>query len=607
MPTTLYDKVYLKKRGQPVVRRLTLKSVLILSCSVIVLISTTLISFLTYHHFRTIMMEQFARSRVDVLRQVSARISGTNDTITVLSSFYFNNLPMELLARDAQAFGTQEQRDVIQQLRYLDEISQKTIEASGIDCHYVLSLNNGFSFCSQGNSETFALEKYQTKLWYSDIIHADGQPVWISTYANFDSSRQSRNYVYTLARSLVDPQTGESIGIFLFNILEPSISSAYDNQLGSNAIYVVDSNGKIVSHQNKDMLGINFFHMERLSNLLQGNDFCTIEKNRVPYLLSTCMNEDYNWMLIEEIPLADVLAPLQETQRNIITVDLTVLLITLIIISLIATRTAQPLRQLCRQLRQVGQSSSTTPFPVSGWQEICAIGEECNSMLARIHALIEDVKATETAKRKTELSLLQAQINPHFVYNTLFSIKCLVDMGDRQKALGIIDSFTAILKSNLSASDPFTTVEDEINMLNQYCTLQKGRYGDIFDCTITADPDLMSCRILRMLIQPLLENAIFHGVATCGHHGYIDICITTRGDDMEVIVQDNGVGIKAENLRALYTAAPEAKGQRSNFIGIRNITDRIALYFGDSYGLRVESCPGQGTTIRLLLPLLDDS
>lgn len=584
--------------------RFKLKHVLIVSCSAIVLFSTILVSIFSYQQFKHTIKEQFASSRVDVLRQVSERVSGTNDCITVLSNFYFNNLPVEMLSADTEEFQKKHQDALVDQLLYLDEISAKTIEGTGISCHYVLSLNNGFSYCSTGNHENFSLSEYQKKLWYSDIVNADGQAVWISTYKNFDFRGKDEQYVYSLARSIKDPTTGESIGIFLFNIQETSISSCYDTIVGNNAIYVVDSGGRIVSHKNKDMLGIGFFHMERLRKLLDGNEFCDIKKNSVPYLLSVCENESYQWLLIEEIPLADILAPLKTTQRNIITLDILVLLITFAIVGFFSIRTTRPLHQLCTQLMRVGQTPSEEGFAVHGWHEINEINDECNNMLSRIQALIQDVKTKENTKRKLELSLLQAQINPHFVYNTLFSIKCLIDMENKDKALGIVDRFTDILKSVLSVSEPFTSIAEEITMLTKYCELQKYRYGDIFQCVITCEPGLENCKILRMLIQPLVENAIFHGISCCNHPGRIDISIAQKEENLQVLIKDNGVGMTSEELDAITLGKSKVGKQRSNFIGIRNITDRIDLYFGSAYGIKIESQPNQGTHILLTLPIL---
>lgn len=585
--------------------RFKLKHILILSSVALVLISTLLISFFTYNSFQTVLMEQFANSRVEVLRQVSERISGTNDSIAVLSNFYFNNLPIDALASDAEEFQLEHRRNVVEQLHYLDEISQKTIEASGISCHYVLSLKNGFSYCSQGNSEVYPIWEYQSKLWYADIVNAEGQAVWISTYVNF-APTETRQYVYSLARSIQDPETNESVGVFLFNVLAPSIAQAYDTKLENNNIYVVDQSGKIVSTRNNDMLGIHFFHMESLEALLQGKDFCNIEKNRVPYLLSVCTNTDYNWMLVEEIPMQDILAPLVPIQRNIISIDITILLLSLIIITCVAVSSTRPLHQLCTQLMRVGKTASTQPFTVHGWQEICEINEECNNMLSRIDALIQDVKQKEMSKRKLELSLLQAQINPHFVYNTLFTIKCLIDMENKEKALGLVDRFTAIMRSVLSVSDPFTSIHDEIDMLHQYCELQRYRYGNIFDFVVVCDEALKPCRILRMLLQPLVENAIFHGISRCNHPGVIELRVQKHRDDLQISVRDNGVGIVSEDMDSIMSEHAAVKEQRSNFIGLRNITERIALYFGADYGLQIFSRPDEGTQIVLHLPLLYD-
>ncbi len=574
----------------------SLKSILISFLTVVVALSIILIGLFSYTIFSSTMTEQIARSRVDVLSQISERITALNEKIEVMSNFYhYNNVILDLY--DGSAFDEDEQKQIIDKFDQIDKLSYETIKALGMDFNYRFVLVNGFTYDSDEGEIDTTLQDYEKELWYSEITEAEGNPVWISKYRDTNTN----NYSFSLGRSITNPETMEIIGIFLFNTSEESIAETYSNLISNNEIYVVDSYGNIITHSDKMMIGINFYDMETLNDLFDGDNYTIINKNTGKYLFSKYTNDDYNWLLVEEIPLENVLSPLKKIRNYIIFLGLFVFVICIVIIIIISSRTTAPLLKLCKQLEQVGgQEQASIIFDVKGWQEIDKICEECNQMNDRIISLVEDIKQEESEKRDAEMGFLQSQINPHFLYNTLFSIKCMVDMGDKSKAIGIIDSFTAIMKYILSYQDREIFIFEELKFIEDYIALQRHRYGDRFNFEMSCDDSVVNNKVLRMIIQPLIENAIFHGASDEKQILNITLSIKDDQENIKIIVSDDGVGMSKETKSSLWKA--KSSDAQSNLIGMKNIANRIKIHYGTRFGLDINSDIGEGVQVIVMVP-----
>lgn len=251
---------------------------------------------------------------------------------------------------------------------------------------------------------------------------------------------------------------------------------------------------------------------------------------------------------------------------------------------------------------QVEEENLNQDCAVAGYTEINILSKGLNTLLGRMRDLLQGIKQKEQQKRKMELGFLQAQINPHFMYNTLFSIKCMVDMEKNGEASKMLASFIQLLRSTLSNPDEFVTVRQEFHVLRQYIEIQKFRYDDGFQVIFECDGAVEEKKIPKLLIQPLLENAIFHGVEFKKGEGLIIITARMQDEAVLITVEDNGVGIAPEILEKINRG--EQLGSKTH-VGIVNVKERIQLNFGESYGMRIESAQWKGTKIVLTLPALD--
>jgi two-component system sensor histidine kinase YesM len=244
----------------------------------------------------------------------------------------------------------------------------------------------------------------------------------------------------------------------------------------------------------------------------------------------------------------------------------------------------------------------------AGVDEMQQLVDGYNSMITKTSALIEQVKLEEEEKRNAELYALQAQINPHFLYNTLNSIRYLAKEQGSGEIEQIAISLISLSRASLD-SDKFITIKQEIDLVMGYIAIMKIRYEDMFHYTCEIEPDLELCMIPRFSIQPLVENALFHGIVP-NEKGNIMVRVLEKDGGILIEVEDSGIGIEQrhlqiikKNLSGVHEDAIESKDRRSmKNIGLVNINDRIKMYFSPAYGLCIESCPESGTRVSVSIP-----
>ncbi len=557
-------------------------------------IAIILTGIISYKLFSNIMVIQIAKSRVDLLGRLSVNMSTIKESMSTISSLYYYNDPINGLLREDSIIKN-DIKKAIDGFNNLNLQYATALNKKGVNIDYVVAMNNGFSYTTNKHDSPIFIDLYKKKLWYRDILKNKEGMTWVSTYDNVITKKV--DYVFSLARNIKD-NNNNIVGLFLVNIPEEVISGVYESLINENSIYVIDLSGRIVSHHDKRMLGFNFYNMERFNTMFDDYGFNMIEKSGEKYLFSKYYNEDFNWIIIEEIPLKSILTPLINVRKIFFIILAGILLLAILFSLIIVRRTIKPLNTLCNRLEQVGRGKNKITFDINGWNEINRISEECNSMIYRINNLINSIRKTERKKRKAELDFLQMQINPHFIYNTLFSIKCLVSMSKNKQAEKMMGSFIMFLKRVLTSSSEMITIEKEIEILKEYVYLQKYRFGDKFDIHYLCDSNLMNCKIPRLLLQPLVENAILHGIAPKNIKGTIVIEIKKKGDDISINIIDDGVGMNVDEY-----SERTIKSDISTSIGIDNVLDRIRFNFGEEYSLKLESDFGKGTKVKLLLPI----
>ena len=371
-----------------------------------------------------------------------------------------------------------------------------------------------------------------------------------------------------------------------------------------NSISIIDSNGMIVSSTDKYQIGETDTELQKITNEMLEKEI-TVEKME--------KNAKTNMVLCKKIPYVDYSLCFTvdaneaiESLYNISTLMWNIAIITgavLLVIYILIRRTMSPLRQLGRKMSYVAKGDFNQYAEVTGDGEIQELAKSYNRMLHDINHYVDSIIEIQKQKRQAEIHALQMQINPHYIYNTLTSIKWLIMQGDTVKSTKAIDAFIKLLRSTISKSDEYISVEEEIENLKNYMYINEIRYGEKikteFFISINEPDQLM---IPKMILQPFIENAFFHGFPE-GQNGEIFVCVREKAEKLIVEIIDNGVGMDERQVNELENGKSSRKSEHFTGIGINNIRDRLKLIYENQYELKIKSSLGEGTTVTVVLPI----
>lgn len=569
-------------------QHLQLSKVLGVLMALIIVACVSVTAFLPYQSYKQILVEQVAASRNDVLVQISAKVGFIQQSMVNVSDLYHAPVASFTARNSAQERQARLQR--------LTSAYQNVLVTLDPKCYVMVLGEDGFFYTSR----SLGTRDPRLELWYIRIptTMAEGEFYWTQSHRDADGA-----YSFSLARRVKGPDGGEYT--ILISVPERAIYEVYENVITNNALYVVRKDGHIVSQNDPKMVDLNYFNMSRLDELVGSGRYKVVEKSGIQVLLSRYNDEDYDLVYIEEIPLANLLDPLRSVQYVTIGTAVVMVLLACLVVLLTVRTLSRPLSQLCQRLTQVSSGDFNTRFDIQSWEEINVINNVSQEMTHKISTLFEDLKAQEKAKSLAEVEFLQAQINPHFMYNTLFSIQCLVSLGENETAQRMLENFIGMLRTVLESKEEIITLQQELYTLQQYFVVLQCRYGDDIHLELDIPEELLPCRVLKFILQPIVENSIFHGLEPTGGRGVVTVRGWTEEEHMLLEIWDNGAGMDPDSLRALtdsLTAAPAEHAGTS--VGIRNVYQRIKLHFGEGCGLTIASEKGRGTQVRLILPLL---
>lgn len=392
-------------------------------------------------------------------------------------------------------------------------------------------------------------------------------------------------------------------GVYIAIDFKFSEIAKYINSVGvgrQGYCFITDKKGDIVYHPQQQMLfsGIKSENLELLTAKPDG----VINDSDVIYALKTTENGEWR---TAAVTYTGELKTERQTQI-IISVALTFLicaLILLIVLIVYSNIVNKPVKSLIKDMKRFEKEADG--FVLNGGSEavteLRVISDSFRHMTVKISELMEKVRHEETELRKTELKALQAQINPHFLYNTLDSIQWMCEQGRTDDAAKMVSSLARLFRISISRGKELITIKDEMRHAESYLIIQSYRYKDQFTYSFEIDPTLENCLCNKITVQPLIENAIYHGLNRTVDEGEIKISVKKAPDDENdilITVSDNGIGMTEEQCNAIL----KKERSDSSGIGVKNVNDRLKIYFGDKYGLNIESELDVGTTVTVRIP-----
>lgn len=371
-------------------------------------------------------------------------------------------------------------------------------------------------------------------------------------------------------------------------------------------VMICNSAGQIIAHNNVARIGSVAPEYEPLSTMMAGRSAgsTTWKMHGTDITAVFQQSTTTGWYVVQTLSTSELNEQSRVMIRILLLTALGIAVMTVFVFFALHYFINKPVQRILQQLDRVAEGDFSPCKSIETEDELGTIGKGINTMSASIHALIVQSVLDEKNKKELELSVLQTQVNPHFLYNTLNSIKWMATI---QKASGIGEMATALshlLKNMAKGISSEIPLKEEISLVQDYITIQRFRYGESFRTQFSIAPELEACKIVKFTLQPLIENAIFHGLEPKAGVGEITISAVRKGETLVLCVQDNGVGMEQTQIEAVFSAqAPQSKDSLSG-LGMRNVADRIRLRYGADYGMHIQSEPGVYTAVSIVVPYL---
>jgi len=277
----------------------------------------------------------------------------------------------------------------------------------------------------------------------------------------------------------------------------------------------------------------------------------------------------------------------------------------MVINAYISSRITGPIKRLEKSVNALEAGKLDTEIYIGGSYEIRHLGRSIRDMAGQIQVLMNDIVAEHESKRKSEFDTLQSQINPHFLYNTLDIIVWMIENEQKAEAVKVVTALARFFRISLSKGRSIIPVKDELEHVRKYLMIQQMRFKNKFTYQIESEPETLNLASLKLMLQPLVENAIYHGMEFMDGDGEILVRAFLEEGELIFTISDNGLGMTEEQVNGLLKEnTVHASSKRGSGIGVKNVNERIRLYFGEQYGLSIESEPDEGTTIRIHLPAI---
>lgn len=366
--------------------------------------------------------------------------------------------------------------------------------------------------------------------------------------------------------------------------------------------YILDPLGNIVYHPQQQLIyaGLKYENVEPVLEYAYRSylDESTGEKR----FITVRTLAQTGWKIVG-VAYYDEIVTTKRDLNQFLAGFLSVVILCVTIVSvLLSALIASPIRKLERTVKLVGEGDLNTPIDVSGAYEVEQLSKRFNLMLQRIRQLMDQIIYEQETKRKGELEVLQSQINPHFLYNTLNSVIRLAERGKTEEVVTMIQSLSKFFRISLSKGKNIITVQEELDHIRHYLVIQSFRFKNKFRFDISADEEVLNYQTIKLILQPIVENALYHGIEMMPDEGLICIRAELKEGNVVISISDNGLGMSNETLQGILTGGSKSGG--GSGVGVRNVNERIGLYFGREYGLSFESEIEEGTTVTITFPAL---
>lgn len=459
----------------------------------------------------------------------------------------------------------------------------------------------------KSHNRTFINQNHTERYWYKKIRESKDYvwfPPHVGQYANISAGET----VISCGRPIVDKATGAVTGIVLIDVREDVLRDIVSTQLGESGYIIILDERNNVIYSPLGLTGSLVNLTKLIGDNKEGNIVTSIHMEG-----SILPIEEKVITTYKEIPLTGWklmgIIPVKSVNKWD---DLRTWLIGLLFLCIVSgasfaawslsNKVTNPIRNLMKAMKKVEEGDLNVSIKEEAYEEVAELSLSFNKMIQEIQVLLDNTNEEHIKLRKAELKALQAQINPHFLYNTLDSILWLNRTGMRDEVQTLVESLTTFFRIGISKGKDIITLREELEHVESYLKIQSIRYANKFDYSISVEDNMLDYKIPKLVLQPLVENAIYHGVKLIFGKGHIKVTVKDLDTQWEISVSDTGKGMPEEKLQLLNKYLQGYKDVELNIYGVANVNERLQIIFGKEAGLIYESEEGVGTKVKMRLP-----
>lgn len=570
----------------------SIQLIISISFTFVAIISMTFMGIAFYTHFINSSKETANENNKQILDQVSWNLNTyIRNMMSISDSMYYNVIKNKDLTYDT--IGTE--MNLLYEANKDNLISIACVSEDGalVSASPVATRKVGVDFKQQ---EWFQQAENKIENLHFSTPHVQNM---------FDNSNYRYYWVVSLSRSVELTNVGHTRrGVLLVDMNFSAIEQMFSkvNERGEGYVYLMDRNGEIIYHPEQKAIYSGLVkENNQTAALYEDGDY--IEEFMGEERAIVVKTVGYTgWKIVSVTPIREFYMNLVQLRFFMLMVCTVTVFLILFGNLFISNRVTDPIRKLEASIKYLEEGNLDTDYIyIGGSHEIRHLGRTITSMVNQMRKLMDEMVKEQKEKRKSELDALQSQINPHFLYNTLDSVVWMIESEQYKEAISMVTALASLFRISLSKGNNIITVRDEISHAKNYLNIQKVRYKNRFSVDIQIAPEIEECATIKLIVQPLLENAIYYGVEHMNGEGEITLRGYEKDGDIFIEVSDNGMGIPEETIETLLTNKAKTRGKGSG-IGLWNVNQRISLYFKGDYGLSVKSELDEGTTVTIHLP-----
>lgn len=570
-----------------------IRSEIMLYTTSVIVIILVILGLISYRWTKEIIELRVSESTVETLKQIDKNLHSMVGDAQDISLFIISNRNV----RNYLSLDKNKTNNINDVLLYLNE----DLANLGNSKSYISAINiygdNGLSFETSGPSQ-YINKTLQGK--YEELIPDNGNYIITPTYKR-NYQAMGVQYVMSFYREINNIYNfSQKLGIMRMDINENLINKIYkDIKLGDTGyMFIANKDGNIVSHRDKNEIS-NSMKQKEYFNLVFSSDvgYYREKINGEDVLVTHYTSKDQDLVFVSIVPYKELINQVNVVRNMTIIVILLASGFAFVITYLISLKITTPIKKLTKLMQKVEEGNLDVIANVKRKDEIGTLSRSFNSMIGKLKTLIEEVYQNQISRKEAELRALQAQINPHFLYNTLDAIYWSARIEGAYKTGESVNALAKLFRLALNKGDEITTVEKEVEHLQSYLIIQKMRYTEEPDIVVEVDPAIYPCKTIKLILQPLVENALLHGVSELEKKGIIRVLGKKVEGDILFEIIDNGVGMDEETIKDIF----EGDRHEKKGYGIKNVDERIKLYFGEEYGIKIYSEKGKGTKVEIMI------